>query len=163
MKLDEKIFLERIASAVENMAGIEHTDKGYLDSKTYLERIADALEAGITPGGGGSQSSITTAYITINATAPEGYTADYIEGNNKIVIDGTEFYSEVLAENNVLPVKMYNGVGYINFRFADTVAEQELFIDDFTSEGNFRVDSYGYYAVTGDDTVAITLTVNSPK
>ena len=55
MSKDERIYLERIAIALEEKAEIEHPDKGYLDSKTYMERIADAVEqlpsGGITPTG----------------------------------------------------------------------------------------------------------------
>lgn len=66
MSKDERIYLERIAVALEEKAEIEHPDKGYLDSKTYMERIADAVEQ--LPSGGGGITPTGNIAITENTT-----------------------------------------------------------------------------------------------
>lgn len=113
MSKDERIYLERIAVALEEKAEIEHPDKGYLDSKTYMERIADAVEQ--LPSGGGGITP--TGNIEITENTAEGETlniAPYATATVNVAGGGLDLATMEVTFENVGSDTANVSIRYIN-------------------------------------------------
>lgn len=131
----------------------------------YDIAIARKLSGGSGGGGGGD---VSLANVTLNATAPQGYTVDWWGiGGAYTPPFGEEDVSRYQQQENhsettnTFPVILYQGVAYINtLDFFDTVHEVGFNLEEPILSDNVTFDSdYGRYVVTGDCTIGGNLTI----
>ena len=118
----------------------------------------------LTEGGGGGSSDFTEAKITINANLPEGRTLTSIEAITGFYYKDSEipFSGGCLAdENNIAPILMYNGSGYIEKISVDSSSGYFSFNPEYTTASgsivwDANVGYYGAWLVTGDGSLTTT-------
>ena len=118
----------------------------------------------LSGGGGGGSSDFTEAKITINAVLPEGTAVTSIEAITGFYYKDTPMPFSggcLVDENNIAPILMYNGSGYIESIAIDSSSGYYRFNHEYTTaSGGIVWDSnvgyYGGWLVTGDGSLTTT-------
>lgn len=157
-------------NALEQAVGdmnMSYTPNTWSDGDILSAEKMNTLEQAVASGGaGGGSSDLFLATVTLEGTAPQGYTVDWwsIHAVSTPQFGGERESRYVMNENysetsSVFQVIVYEGTAYIDsVSYYDTTNEVGFILTDYVLSDNVTYDSEnGRFVITGDCTIGGTL------